>query len=329
MGVAHTHADSYASYLVSSAAAHSQLVGVYDRDERAGRRFAKKYGVPFRKDTGALLNDVDAVIIASENAFHDQLTKVATRAGRHVLCEKPIALNLEQAAEMKREVWKAKVKFQMCYVMRYHTVASVVKELIDDGRIGDVLALVGVNKLNSAVTTRGWFADKKLSGGGAVMDHTVHLADMMRWYTRSEAKEVYCEIGRNVRPDLRVEDAFLTTVTFENGVLGHIDGSWSYPAGFQTWGDLSLEVLGSKGMLFLDAFRQNIYFTGAKRPDDKLTWHSYGCDPNAEMINSFSESILLDKEPLASIDDGIRGLQITLASYESARRAKPVRPAPR
>ena len=203
MGVAHTHADSYASYLVSSAAAHSQLVGVYDRDERAGRRFAKKYGVPFRKDTGALLNDVDAVIIASENAFHDQLTKVAARGGRHVLCEKPIALNLEQAAEMKREVWKAKVKFQMCYVMRYHTVASVVKELIDDGRIGDVLALVGVNKLNSAVTTRGWFADKKLSGGGAVMDHTVHLADMMRWYTRSEAKEVYCEIGRNVRPDLR------------------------------------------------------------------------------------------------------------------------------
>ncbi len=329
LGVAHTHADGYASHLISSAATNTQLVGVYDRDQGPGRQFARKYKVPFRKDVDALLDDVDAVIVASENSLHHRLTKAAARAGKHVLCEKPIALTLEQAEEMKREVRKAKVKFQMCYVMRYHTVASVVKELIDDGRIGDVLAMVGVNKLNSVVTTRGWFADKKLSGGGAVMDHTVHLADMMRWYAGSEAKEVYCEIGRNIRASLRVEDTFLTTVTFENGVLGHIDGSWSYPSGFQTWGDLSLEVLGSKGMLFLDAFRQNIYFTGAKRPDDRLTWRYYGCDANAEMINSFGDSILGDREPVASIDDGIRGLQITLASYESARTASPVKPAER
>lgn len=324
--MAHTHADSYANHLVSSAATNAELVGVYDRDQRSGRRFARKHRVPFKKDVDALLGDVDAVIIASENSFHHQLTIAAARAGKHVLCEKPIALTLEQAEEMKREVRKTKVKFQMCYVMRYHTVASVVKELIDDGRIGDILAVVGVNKLNSAITTRSWFAEKKLSGGGAVMDHTVHLADMMRWYVGSEAKEVYCEVGRNIRTRLRVEDAFLTTVTFENGVLGHIDGSWSYPAGFQTWGDLSLEVLGSKGMLFMDAFRQDIYFTGAKRPDDRLTWHYYGCDANAEMIKSFSESILRERDPVASIDDGIRGLQITLASYESARTGEPVRP---
>jgi predicted dehydrogenase len=326
LGVAHTHAEAYARSLVDSVPS-AELVAVYDRDAPYGRDFAKRHGTLFKKNIDGLLSEVDAVIIASENVFHHSLAVRAARAGKHILCEKPIAVSLKDAEEVRREARKSGVKFQMCYVMRYHTVASVVKELIDEGRIGDILALVGVNKLNSSMTSKGWFSDKRLSGGGAVMDHTVHLADMMRWYTGSEAKEVYCEIAKNINPRLSVEDAFLTTVTFENGVLGHIDGSWSYPAGYQTWGDVTLEVLGTKGMLFLDAFRQNIYFTGENRPDDRLTWHNYGCDPNTEMIKSFVDSILNDDEPLASADDGIRGLQITLAGYESHRRGRPVTPS--
>jgi UDP-N-acetylglucosamine 3-dehydrogenase len=328
LGVAHIHAESYASVL-SGPISNAELVAVYDRNESAGRQFARRHKTVYVKSIQELLSKVDAVLIASENTFHHQLAKSAAKAGKHILCEKPIAITLQDAELIKQDVRKAKVKFQMCYVMRYHTVASVVKELIDEGRIGEILALVGTNKLNSSMTAKSWFSDKRLSGGGAVMDHTVHLADMMRWYTGSEAKEVYCEIGRKITPRLRVEDTFLTTVTFENGVLGHIDGSWSYPAGYQAWGDVTLEVLGSKGMLFVDAFRQNIYFTGTRTPNDKLSWHGYGCDPNTEMIRSFADSILQDREPFASVDDGIKGLQITLASYESSQKGESVRPASR
>ncbi len=326
LGVAHTHAESYAHSLATSVPG-AELVAIYDRDTIHGREFGKRHKIPFKKSINQFLSNVDAVIIASENAFHHTLAMSAARAGKHILCEKPIAISLKDAEEMKQEARKSRAKFQMCHVMRYHTVASVVKELIDEGRIGEILALVGVNKLNSSMTARGWFSDRRLSGGGAAMDHSVHLADMMRWYSGSEAKEVYCEIAKNINPHLRVEDAFLTTVTFENGVLGHIDGSRSYPAGYQTWGDVTLEVLGTKGVLFLDAFRQNIYFTGTNSPDDKLTWHGYGCDPNTEMIKSFVESIKTDREPLASADDGIKGLRITLAGYESHRRGRPVKPS--
>ena len=111
LGVAHTHAESYAAHLISPAS-RAELVGVYDRHERFGRQFAKRYKVPFRKDADSLLAEVDSVIIASENAFHHRLTKTAARAGKHVLCEKPIALTLAQAREMKQEVRNAKVKFQ-------------------------------------------------------------------------------------------------------------------------------------------------------------------------------------------------------------------------
>lgn len=324
LGVAHTHAESYARSLTTSVAG-AELVGVYDRSETYGKEFAKRHKTRFRTSVDELLSTADAVIIASENAFHHTHAKSAARAGKHILCEKPIAITVKDAEEMKREANKARVKFQMCYIMRYHTVASVVKELIDEGRIGKILSLVGTNKLNSSTTAKGWFSDKKLSGGGAAMDHTVHLADMMRWYTGSEAKEVYCEIAKNINPKLRVEDAFLSTVTFENGVLGHIDGSWSYPAGYQTWGDVALEVTGSKGVLSVDAFRQNIYYTGANPPNDRLNWRSYGCDPNTEMIKNFVDCIVKDEEPLASADDGIKGLEITLASYESSRKGTPVR----
>ncbi len=326
LGVAHSRAENYARSVSNMIAPTVELTGVYNRDERSGQEFARRHKTAFIRSKEELLAEVDAVIIASETTFHHALAKDAARAGKHILCEKPIALTLEQSGEVKREIRRASIKFQMCYPMRYHTVASVAKGLIDEGRIGKILAMVGVNKVNSARTAGSWVAERKLSGGGAVMDHTVHLADMMRWYSGSEVKEVYCEIGRNVTQRLRVEDVFLTTVTFENGVLGHIDGSWSYPAGYQTWGDVSLEVLGSEGTLIIDAFRQNVYFTGMNPPDDKLSWRAYGCDPDTEMIRSFAESIISDKEPLASIDDGIRGLQITLASYESARLGRAVRP---
>jgi len=324
LGVAHQHSEDYAKS-VAEKVPNAKLIGVYERNESDGRQFAKRHGVAYQKNLGELLSQVDAVIIASENAFHHSLAVSAAKAGKHVLCEKPIALTLEQAKEMKREAGRSGVKFQMCYTMRYHTVVSVVKELIEDDSIGDILAFVGVNKLNADAISRRWFWDKRLSGGGAAMDHTVHLADVMRWYTGSEVRDVYCEIGKNLRPRSGVEQTFLTTVTFESGVLGHIDGSWVYPAGYPTWGDFSVEVLGSKGVLFLDAFKQNIYFTGANRPDDKLIWRNYGCDANTEMIRSFIDSIVHDKEPLASIDDGIRGLEITLASYESHAKGRVVR----
>lgn len=324
LGVAHSHAEDYARS-VRQKIPNAELVGVYERKEAEGRSFARRHRTVYSKSMDDLISRSDAVIIASENAHHHRLAVAAARAGKHVLCEKPMALTLGEAREMKSEATKAGVKFQMCYPMRYHTVVSVVKELIGEGSIGDILALVGVNKINSSAVSKTWFRDKSLSGGGAIMDHTVHLADIMRWYTGEEVKEVYCEAGRNIRSGSAVEDTFLTTVTFENDVLGHIDGSWAYPGGYPSWGDFSLEVLGTKGVIFLDAFKQNVYFTGNTHPNDKQLWQYYGCDANTEMIKSFIDSIDHDKKPKASAEDGIRGLGITLASYESAKEGKVVR----
>ena len=327
LGVAHIHSNSYARAIIELPEA--ELKAVYEENEKLGREFSERFGINYYDDYERLLRmeDIDAVVITSETVKHHRLAMRAIEEGKHILCEKPIAMTLKEADEMINSADKAGLKFQTCFVMRYHTTSRLVKNLIDEGRIGRVLAIVGTNKLNASLPlSMDWFLKPELSGGGAIMDHTVHLADLIRWYTGSEAIEVYTESGKNVSKNIGVEDNFLTTLEMENGVIGHIDGSWSYARGFYTWGDVTLEVLGSEGVILLDAFRQNIYYIGMEAPNDKLVWHYYGCDADKEMIKSFIDCIVKDETPVASGFDGRQGLAITLASYESLRVGKPVRP---
>lgn len=326
LGIAHIHANSYAR--VVKELPNSELKMVYDDNEKAGKDFANNFGAEYVKDYEKLLADkeIDAVIITAETSKHYKLAVRAAEEGKHVLCEKPIAMTLKEAEEVIRAAEKSGVKLQMCYVMRYHRTSILVKDLIDEGRIGKIVGIVGTNKLNISLPLQiDWFLNPKLSGGGAIMDHTVHLADLIRWYTGNEIVEVYTEVGKNVASGIPVEDNFLTTVTLENGVIGHIDGSWSYASGFQTWGDVTMEVIGTEGVILLDAFRQNINYYGMKSPNDKLVWHYYGCDCDKEMIKSFINCIINDEKPKASGFDGRQGLAVTLASYKSVKEKKPVK----
>jgi len=324
LGVAHFHADSYAQSLKTLP--QVEVVGVFDKDKSLAISFAQKFSIERHDKAEKLINNVDAVVITSENVYHYEYVTMAAEAGKHILCEKPMTVNLREADEIVTLVEKKKVVFQMCYVMRYHTVTSLVRELITEGRIGKLLVMVGTNKLNRSLPLlRPWFTDKSLSGGGAVMDHTVHLADLMRWYSSSEVVEVYTEVGKNANSNLSVEDNFLTTVIMENGTIGHIDGSWTYSSGHYTWGDVTMELLGSEGVLYIDAFRQAIYLVSNEKPDDKLIWHYYGCNADLMLVKDFVRCILENNKPRANVYDGRQGVAVTLASYESSTLGRPVR----
>lgn len=324
-GVAHFHADSYVQCF--KMIPNVEVVGAFERNRELAIQFSDRFGTQLHESLQALLKDVDAVVVASENAFHFEYAAEAVENKKHVLCEKPMTIDLEQADKLVKLVEKNGVKFQMCYVMRYHTVTSLAKGLVDEGKIGKLLSIIGTNKLNRyLVLLRNWFTDKRLSGGGAVMDHTVHLSDLIRWYSGSEIEEVYTEIGRNVNENLSVEDNFLTTVRTQNRVIGHIDGSWTYSSGHYTWGDVTLELLGTDGVIYVDAFRQNINFIGNEKPSDRLSWHYYGCNADLSLVKDFIRCIVEDTQPLADVYDGRQGVAVTLASYESSRTGRAVKP---
>lgn len=326
LGVAHFHADSYARALRKLP--DTEIVGAFDDDTSLGKKFCEDFNTEYYRSASQLLDkELDAVIITSENFKHYECIIQALDKGLNILCEKPMTTNLRDAEDVVARVEKQKVVFQMCYVMRYHTVSSLVKELIDSGGVGKLISLVGTNKLNRSLPLlRRWFTDPRLSGGGAVMDHTVHLADLMRWYTGDEVDEVYTEIGKKVNNSLMVEDNFFTTIRFRGDVIGHIDGSWTYASGLYTWGDVRMEIVGTDGALFMDAFRQNVYYIGDRQPNDKLSWSYYGCDPDLAMITDFKKCVQENKQPRATVKDGYEGVRISLASYESSRRGAPVKP---
>ncbi|MEM4590271.1 MAG: Gfo/Idh/MocA family oxidoreductase [Nitrososphaerota archaeon] len=324
LGVAHFHAESYAKALKKIPGC--EIVGVYEEDTALGKRFGEEFKIECYRSISELLDkNLDAVIITSENSKHHEYIVQALDNDLHILCEKPMTINIRDAEDVVSRVSKKGVKFQMCYVMRYHTVSILVKELIDSGILGKPILMAGTNKLNRALPLlRNWFTNLSLSGGGAVMDHTVHLADLMRWYTEDEVVEVYTEIGKNVNKAISVEDNFFTTVRFGSGLIGHIDGSWTYASGFYTWGDVTMEIIGTDGAILMDAFRQNVYLIGDKHPGDRLSWSYYGCDPDLEMVRDFKRCIQEDKPPRATAKDGLEGVRISLASYESSKRGEPV-----
>ena len=321
LSFAHIHAWNYARVLKKLQ--HANLVAIYDDDFKRLKKASSTFKVEKAyKDYRKLLEReaIDAVIITSENARHAELALASAEAGKHILCEKPIATNLNDSDEMIRTAEKNDVKLQIAFVMRYHPATAEVKKLIEEGSIGNIISITATNH---GKYPGEWFGDPILAGGGAIIDHTVHVADLIRWYTNDEVSQVYAEAGENIRPELKVEDNALILLKMKKGIIASIDPSWSRPDEWPFWGDVYLFVVGERGCIVVDAFSQHIQI--ASKENRKLTYSYYGTDPDEEMIKSFIQVITRDEEPLASGFDGRQALEIALAAYESIKRRKPVK----
>lgn len=315
LSFAHMHAYSYAHALKSAEGV--ELAGVWDADEARGRAAAERYSTVFYPDYRTLLEqDLDAVVITSENVYHHEQVLAAARAGKHVLCEKPLATTTEDAQEMIDVCREAGVLLQIAFPVRYNTAVKRAQQLIEEGKLGRLLALRGTNR---GKNPGGWFADPSLSGGGAVMDHTVHVVDVMRWFTASEVKEVYAEADKRYT-DKSIDDCGILTLEFDSGVFATLDCSWSRNPNYPTWGDVTLEIVGTAGTLSLDAFGQ--YFNVFLEDGSKQVF--WGDDMDKALINDFIASMNGSKAPLVTGNDGLRALEVALAAYRSAETHEPV-----
>jgi len=317
---AHIHAWSYAR--VIKELENAELVAIYDDDPQRLKQAAEKYGVKdVYNNYEDLLkrDDIDAVIITSENAKHPPQAISSAEHGKHMIVEKPIAVDLKDADEMVRAANRYNVKFQTAFVMRYHDATSTVKKLLDNKEIGEILV---VTTTNHGKYPGLWFGVPELSGGGSMIDHTVHTADLMRWYTGDEVEEVYAVIGKNIRKELSVEDTGLISLKFKRGVIGSIDCSWSRPSTWPIWGDVWLAIFGTEGYIVIDAFRPNIDLVKEGKP---LRWEYFGSDADRNMIKDFIRVIEEDATPRATGWDGRQALEITLAAYRSAKSGEVVK----
>lgn len=323
MSFAHLHAEFYIPYLINRP--DVEFLGIADDNLGRGKLFAERYGARLFDSYDALLKESpDGVVVCSENNNHRPLVEMAASAGAHILCEKPLAVNLDDCQVMLDVCEKADVRLMTAFPMRYAPSLTEVKTMLDQGSLGKILAMVGGNQGQVPTHARSWFVDKHLAGGGAILDHTVHLADIYRWYLGCEVTEVYAQSNQIIQAEqVDVETGGMLMLQFENGTFASIDCSWNRPVRFNTWGGLDIEIVGERGVVDVDAFRANLDIHGGVAQHMRL--QPCGSDANQAMIEDFIGSIKEERAPKVSGYDGMKAYEIVKAAYQSVLEGQPVR----
>jgi predicted dehydrogenase len=323
LSFAHHHGEAYISNLRRMQ--DVELLGVADDDPTTrGEKIAGQNEARFFRSYEALLEArPDGVIICTENNRHRPLVEMAAAHRIHVLCEKPISTTLEDAQAIVDACDKAGVLLMTAFPMRFSAPLLEIKTRLEYGDFGDIYCFNATNQGELPTKYRAWFVDPELAGGGAIMDHTVHLVDLMRWFTGSEVETIYARSNRIFHADeVEVETGALEMLTFENGVFATIDASWSRPQYWPTWGGLTFEMVTQRGAVIVDAFRQNL---NVYRDDwQRSNWAYWGSDMNQAMVGDFAAAIRENRPPRVTGMDGLRALEATLAAYESVRTGQTV-----
>lgn len=315
---AHMHAASYLQALLTRD--DVEVAGIADENEERVRPFTEPNGIAYYSDYKELLQQpIDAVVICSENVRHAELTIQSARAKKHVLCEKPLGLSEEEMLEMVEVCHAEGVQLMTAYPCRYIPAVRAAKEAVDRGDIGEIIAMKGTNR---GLMPRGWFIDRSQSGGGAVLDHTVHVLDLMHYITGSEVEEVYAHV-ETLFHEVDIDDAGMLHVKFKNGVFAVHDPSWSRPDSFPTWGDVTLEIVGTDGVIHVDSFAQkNDVFSNKAT---KSEWSYWGDDMDQGLIDGFVDALLHGTDVPITGKDGYLSARVAFAAYESARSGATVK----
>jgi predicted dehydrogenase len=276
-----------------------------------------RFGVTMFESLDGLLDaDIDAVVVCSETVHHAELVDRAAAAGCAVLCEKPLGIGARDSARIVAACERAGVALMTAFPVRFHPAVGQLHSLVSGGGLGDLRALNGTNQSVMPLRERSWFADAGLAGGGAMMDHIVHLADVFCWLLDAEPERVYAVGNRIVHSEVvTVETSGVVMLDYPDGVFASIDCSWNRPLDYPTWGGIGLSVVGDGGTAEVDAMRQRLTRFGGGQA---FGWTPWGVDINQLMIDDFLAAVRDGRDPSVTGRDGLIATTVALAALESA-----------
>ncbi|MEU6228222.1 Gfo/Idh/MocA family oxidoreductase [Streptomyces sp. NPDC047042] len=268
----------------------------------------------------------DAVVVTSENARHRTLVERAAATGAHVLCEKPLATTEADAQAMIDACARAGVRLMTAYPVRFSPAFTALRRALAEGSLGGLISVHGANNGSNPARSHPWFGDPELAGGGALADHTVHMADLVDALLDGEqAAEVYAQ-ANSVLDDggstPEVETAGLVTIRYPSGLVTAVDASWSHPPDHPTWGGLAMTCVAEKAIVEFDAFPPLL--DGFDSTTGRGRWEAGGADLDAAMLDEFLDAVRTGRRPSPDGEAGLRTLRIVLAAYESLRTGQPV-----
>jgi predicted dehydrogenase len=342
---AHVHAEFRARAIGEIPGA--RVVAIADDDLDRGKAAALRFGV---EDVTAdwrdvvARDDVDVVMVHSENARHAEAVIGAAAAGKHVFCEKPIATTLPDAVAMAAAVRESGVDGTAAFVSRFSKEADRTKSIVDTGVLGDVLftrsmiGLAGIAEIGCPPDMVEWMNDPVLGGGGAWIDEGSHGIDLLRWLV-GDITEISAFTANRAKPGLDGEDVATAMVRYGNGALGEIATVWSMTADIGMRN--SLEIYGTGGTLVMratDPFpRVEVYRGGEDAPwrgwltphiePAQTEPHDYtGWAPHVHHykreVASYLSRVRSGQRPFGpTLTDGVACLAVIRAGYDSAARS--------
>ena len=276
---------------------------------------------------------VEAVYIASPVACHARQIQMAAWAGKHVLCEKPLARNLREARAAVAACRKHKVFLQEGYMMKFHGAHSRIKQLIDEGRLGKLVYLRAQLSCWYPKMRGAWRQDPKASGGGSLIDMATHLFDLLEHFA-GPVRRVGALVG-NLVQDYASEDAATVLLEFRSGAHGTVDAFFSIP---DEASRTRLEVYGSRGAILTEGTigqsrrgkAEGILSLGdsaydasqakdVRREFRRIPFEAV--DPYAAECEHFARCILEDRPPAVNdARNALRIMTLTEAAYAAARK---------
>jgi len=301
---------------------HAALVAVADPNETAARQAAEELEIDsWYGDYAQALSDdrIQAVVVVTPTAYHKEIVVAAARAGKHVLCEKPMAMNTAECDAMIEACARAKVKLQIAFMRRFDESFVEAKRQVEEGAIGDVVLVKSLTRGPSK--PQSWMYDLKKSNG-PLAEVNSHDIDTLRWFAGSEFASVHA-IGGNFRckeiegefPDFY--DNVVLTGTFKNARQGMIDGALSVQYGY----DSRVEILGTEGVMFIGQTHERTLVTASR--SKQLTrpfmnsWRSLFKEAYLAEDRHFIACIAEESDPKVTGHDGKMAVAVVNAGNAS------------
>ncbi len=316
-GIGRVHAEAYGRQ------PSCRVVAVADVDPERGRRLAEAVGARYVPEAEALLArpDVDAVSICLPHALHAETTVAAARAGKHVLCEKPIATSLADADRMIDACRQAGVILMIGHTHRFYPEHIRARLLLQDGAIGRLLFANDVIWAGrDGDESLQWRGSVALNGGGVFMDNGIHAADRLRWWIGAEVETVSARIGHG-RGLIEGEEHGTALLAFANGVTAMLQQALGTP---RATGCCYVELVGTEGVLRVDTWRGLRISTLGKPWEDVAVPKEWPGGFDAE-IGEFLAAIQDRRPPAATGEDARAALEIIQAIYRAAETGTTVR----
>jgi len=310
-GIASAHIRGYQQ--------HADRIGVTavaDAVEETAAERGEELGATPYTDYRELLaaEELDAVDICLPHHLHRDAIVAAAEAGKHVLCEKPLCLSANEAADVRKAVTKNGVTLMCAHNQLFMPAVAKAKELLDAGTIGTVYEVRTTDSFYNDFdpASMGWRASSSTSGGGELIDTGYHPTYLMLHLAGGLPVEATAMLSTHRLKFMEGEDSAQVLIRFDNGVVGQLVTSWAYQPAASTE---RFSAVGELGSLTSDGTTLSYRL----RSGESETYDFEPVDTFVAEIGHFADSLLGQKRPLHTEEEGIAVLGILLAAYEGAR----------